>query len=99
MLEGLYYNNVFIGMALILTGAMLYVSDKMKPGRKNENSMTVWDALISLCQCVATIPGLSRSRNHDNRRHRNRPAPRLRGEVLVPDVAARGARGEHPEPC
>ena len=36
MLEGLYYNNVFIGMALILTGAMLYVSDKMKPGRKNE---------------------------------------------------------------
>ena len=62
MLEGLYYNNVFIGMALILTGAMLYVSDKMKPGRKNENSMTVWDALIiGLCQCVATIPGLSRS--------------------------------------
>ena len=34
----------------------------MKPGRKNENSMTVWDALIiGLCQCVATIPGLSRS--------------------------------------
>ena len=62
MLEGLYYNNVFIGLALILTGAMLYVSDKMKPGRKNENSMTVWDALIiGLCQCVATIPGLSRS--------------------------------------
>ena len=62
MLEGLYYNNVFIGMALILTGAMLYVSDKMKPGRKNENSMTVWDALIiGLCQCVATLPGLSRS--------------------------------------
>ena len=62
MLEGLYYNNVFIGVALILTGAMLYVSDKMKHGRKNENSMTVWDALIiGLCQCVATIPGLSRS--------------------------------------
>ena len=100
MLEGLYYNNVFIGLALILTGAMLYVSDKMKPGRKNENSMTVWDALIiGLCQCVATMTRTLPLGNHDNRRHRNRSAPRIRGKVLVPDVAARGARGEHPEPC
>ena len=62
MVEGLYYNNVFIGAALLLTGAMLYVSDKMRSGRKDGESMTVWDALIiGLCQCVATIPGLSRS--------------------------------------
>lgn len=62
MIETLYYNNVFIGVAIILTGCMLYVSDKMKPGKKTERSMTILDAvIIGLCQCVATIPGLSRS--------------------------------------
>ena len=62
MVEGLYYNSMFIGIALVLTGCMLYVSDKMKPGKKTVGGMTVWDALIiGLCQCAATIPGLSRS--------------------------------------
>lgn len=61
-LEVLYYRNIFIGVAIILTGCMLYVSDKMIPGKKTERSMTISDALIiGLCQCVATIPGLSRS--------------------------------------
>lgn len=61
-LESLYYQNVFIGVSLILTGCMLYVADKMIPGKKTERSMTISDALIiGLCQCVATIPGLSRS--------------------------------------
>ena len=62
MLETLYYKNVFIGVALILTGCILYVSDRMTPGKKTEKSMTILDAIIiGLCQCVATIPGLSRS--------------------------------------
>jgi len=62
LLEGLYYKNVYIGVMLILTGCLLYVSDRLMPGRKNEKSMTIFDALIiGLCQCVATIPGLSRS--------------------------------------
>ena len=61
-LESLYYQNIFIGVAIILTGCMLYVADRMLPGKKNERSMTISDALIiGLCQCVATIPGLSRS--------------------------------------
>ena len=61
-LESLYYNSIFIGIALILTGCMLYVADKMIQGKKTETSMTVLDALIiGLCQCAATIPGLSRS--------------------------------------
>lgn len=62
LLEGLYYKNVYIGIMLILTGCMLYVSDRMTPGRKTEKNMTILDALIiGLCQCVATFPGLSRS--------------------------------------
>ena len=61
-LENLYYHSIFIGVALILTGCMLYVSDKMTPGKKTETSMTVFDALIiGICQCAAVIPGLSRS--------------------------------------
>ena len=62
MLEGLYYNSVFMGVMLILTGCMLYVSDRILPGKKTEKNMTFLDALIiGICQCVATIPGLSRS--------------------------------------
>lgn len=62
LLDRLYYRSVFIGIALVLTGCVLYVSDKMTPGRKTGNSMTVSDALIiGICQCVAVIPGLSRS--------------------------------------
>lgn len=61
-LETLYYHNVFIGIAIILTGCLLFVSDKMSPGKKTERTMRISDALIiGLCQCVATIPGLSRS--------------------------------------
>ena len=62
LLDTLYGNNYFIGIMLVLTGSMLYVSDRMVPGKKNGGTMTVFDALIiGLCQCVATIPGLSRS--------------------------------------
>ena len=55
-------STVFIGIALILTGFMLLVSDKMTPGTRTEKNMRFTDALIiGLCQCVATLPGLSRS--------------------------------------
>lgn len=60
--EALFYQNVFIGVMLILTGCVLYVSDRMQQGNKTENNITILDALtIGLCQCVAVIPGLSRS--------------------------------------
>lgn len=62
LMEGLYYNNYFIGAALVLTGCMLFVSDRMTQGKKTVGGMSVWDAIIiGLCQCVAMIPGLSRS--------------------------------------
>ena len=60
--EELYYIPPFIGAALLLTGCVLFVSDKMAPGTRTERNMRFRDALtIGLCQCVATIPGLSRS--------------------------------------
>ena len=52
----------FIGAALILTGTLLYISDRLPRGRKTEETMTVVDALvIGLAQGLATMPGLSRS--------------------------------------
>ncbi len=61
-IERLYYSTAFVGFMLILTGAMLYVGDRMSRGRKGGAAMTVKDALfIGVCQIAATIPGLSRS--------------------------------------
>lgn len=61
-LEQLYYNTRFIGIAFLLTGFILFVSDKMPQGRKNARTMTAVDALIiGAAQAVATIPGISRS--------------------------------------
>lgn len=62
MISELHSHTVFIGLILILTGCMLYVSDQFLPGKKDGRNITVPDALIiGLCQCVATLPGLSRS--------------------------------------
>lgn len=52
----------FIGAALIVTGLLLYISDRMPRGKKTERDMTVLDAVvIGVAQGLATIPGLSRS--------------------------------------
>lgn len=61
-IEMLSESTLYIGIALVLTGCMLLVSDKMAQGNKTEKNMRFKDALIiGLCQCVATLPGLSRS--------------------------------------
>ena len=52
----------FIGAAFLLNGCLLYASDRIVPGRGNERSMRIRDALLIGCaQAVATIPGISRS--------------------------------------
>ncbi len=61
-LEQLYYNTRFIAIAFLLTGFILFISDKMPQGRKNARTMRISDALlIGIAQAVATIPGISRS--------------------------------------
>ena len=61
-LEQLYYHTFAIGLFFLLTGCILYVSDKMPSGNRDARTMTVLDALmIGICQCVAVIPGISRS--------------------------------------
>lgn len=62
MVEELYSNTIFIGLALIVTGFVLYLSDQLGAGRKNERTMKVKDALLIGCgQALAVVPGLSRS--------------------------------------
>lgn len=52
----------FIGAALMVTGLLLFIADRMPHGDKTERNMTVMDAVVvGIAQAVATIPGLSRS--------------------------------------
>lgn len=60
--EGLGDNMYFIGGALLVTGCLLFVSDRVRRGRKTEKTARVTDALIvGLGQAVALCPGISRS--------------------------------------
>ncbi len=60
--ESLYGNVVFIGCALLVTGTLLFVSDRMARGHKTAKNATMVDALIvGIGQAIAVCPGLSRS--------------------------------------
>lgn len=53
---------VAVSCILLLTGAVLFLSDRMAHGHKTARSATMKDALlIGVAQGVATLPGLSRS--------------------------------------
>ncbi len=61
-IESLYDNTWFVGVALIITGLLLFISDRLAKGRKTARSATLTDVLLVGCaQAVATVPGLSRS--------------------------------------
>ena len=59
----LFSSTAFIGFALLITGALLFVSDKfIQKGNKTDKTMTLLDAVfVGLAQMVAILPGLSRS--------------------------------------
>lgn len=60
--DGLYGNTFFIGFAFLLTGTLLFLSDRMTRGNKDLKSSTIVDVLLVGCaQAVAVVPGLSRS--------------------------------------
>ena len=60
--ELLYSNMWFIGGALLVTGCLLFLSDRYSKGHKTEKTATIKDVLlIGVCQVVATAPGISRS--------------------------------------
>ena len=60
--QGLGDNMVFVGAALIVTGILLFLCDRVRKGRKTERSATWLDALlVGVGQAVATLPGVSRS--------------------------------------
>ena len=60
--EAMGASNLFVGLALLATGIILFFSDRMARGHKTARTATVADALLVGCaQAVAVIPGLSRS--------------------------------------
>lgn len=62
LIDGFYSNTFFIGFALLVTGTLLFASDRMPRGKKDASTSTLLDALLVGCaQALATVPGLSRS--------------------------------------
>ena len=62
LVEGLANNMYFVGGALIVTGFLLFASDRVRKGRKTERSATLLDVLlVGVAQALATCPGISRS--------------------------------------
>ena len=62
LVEGLGDNMYFVGGALLVTGCLLFASDRVREGRKTERTATLADVLlVGAAQAVATCPGISRS--------------------------------------
>jgi len=60
--EALGSSPVFVSCALLVTGCILFFSDRLPQGRKTERSATLRDVLlVGVAQGFATIPGISRS--------------------------------------
>ena len=60
--QALSNNMIFIGAALVVTGFLLFASDRVKKGRKNERTASLLDAVaVGVGQAIATVPGISRS--------------------------------------
>ena len=61
-IESLSGNLYFVAAALLVTGFLLFFSDRVLKGRKTEKSATIKDALaVGIGQAIATCPGISRS--------------------------------------
>ena len=62
LVEGLADNMYFVAAALIVTGFLLFASDRVKKGRRTEKSARLTDVLVvGVAQAIASCPGISRS--------------------------------------
>lgn len=62
LVESLGNNMYFVGGALVVTGCLLFASDRVRKGRKTEKTASLVDVLlVGVAQAVATCPGISRS--------------------------------------
>ncbi len=92
-IEALSNSTVYVGIALILTGCMLLVSDKMAKGSKTEKNM-----LFHRCADRRPVPvrcNAARSvalGNDDNCRYRNGSRPQLCREIFASYEHSGGAR-------
>ena len=60
--EALGSSPIFVAVMLLVTGGILFFSDRLARGTKTARTATVKDALlVGLAQAFATIPGISRS--------------------------------------
>ncbi len=58
----LFKSSIAVSIALLVTGFILFFSDRLAKGRKTERNATVADAVVvGVAQAIAVIPGLSRS--------------------------------------
>lgn len=61
-IETIFRGTVFIGFFLIITGLILYYSERHSSGNITAKSMTFKQSLIvGICQGLAVLPGISRS--------------------------------------
>ena len=62
LVEQMMASSLAIGVALIITGCILYLADRHMKGTKTEKNASVWDALIvGIAQLFGIVPGISRS--------------------------------------
>lgn len=60
--ERLFSSVLVVGFALLLTGIVLFIISRLRPGRRDLAHMTFVDALVvGVAQGCAIVPGLSRS--------------------------------------
>lgn len=61
-IEGLFGSSLAVGIALLYTSAILFTSDRVIKGNKNEKNTTYKNALfVGFMQAIAVIPGVSRA--------------------------------------
>lgn len=60
--EALSGNTIFVGAMLLVTGFILFLSDRFSRNRQEQPHMSVLDALfVGLGQVIGVLPGISRS--------------------------------------